>query len=419
MSAILRWCCNVFFVVAILLGGLLAFHFGVSCVKDECNLKFALQIFLHRHMPVVHHYRTRSLGEFMRLYTGDGYKSRFDTDFLEVKQTSANQSVADRAYQNFLRRDTPNGTQDASSARFRPFLDGMSKMGMAERLRRYHPKEHCVWNYHVGNTRKEAPAFSPEGQGVRECRSYFLTAQFRLVFMEHLILEAYINASTVLGVDHFVMYADHRVLAINTTFAPYSDAGVLEIHPLHAPHAPYFRVPNISTFWLALIDADEYLVPPSGFLSMRDYLMPLTVWPRDGSRSVKQIHCMYKQFGSSALEDKPPNVSDLTAFTQRDTHLAMNGKSVALYDAIDLEHSNTMPHELRLKDDFSQDTTSLLLNLGAVVAFQDAGGRLQIRFKHLAAGQEAVLGLCFVQIIVSLALYFILRRFCRCCARSS
>ena len=35
--------------------------------------------------------------------------------------------------------------------------DGMSKMGMAERLRRYHPKEHCVWNYHVGNTRKEAP----------------------------------------------------------------------------------------------------------------------------------------------------------------------------------------------------------------------------------------------------------------------
>ena len=214
--------------------------------------------------------------------------------------------------------------------------------------------------------------------GEVECRRFFLTSYVRIQEAENIYADEWLNMHLAVGVDHVVIRS--KVNASSSVFSKYTERGLVTLrHPDFPECQPgcMASLTNFSTFWLLYSDVDEFLLPPSLGISLKDYLLPLSTLR---TRTVKQIRCMAKSFGSSGWRDRP-SLGVTEAYVHRDPVLDMNGKGLALRDAInsrDLAQTDPFPHRFKLIDEFVSDTAYWLLDFGYFILWMDFDRHLVI-----------------------------------------
>ena len=158
----------------------------------------------------------------------------------------------------------------------------------------------------------------------------------------------------------------------------YIEAGLVEMrHPGPPECQPecMASLVNVSTYWLLYNDIDEFLLPPLGIANHKDYLLPLTSF--SNARNVKQIKVLSKEFGSSGWKQRPP-MPVIEAYVYCRRLLCVNGKSLALRDALDPTVNSMFPHRFTLLERFAEDTAHWVLNFGTFMLWADSRHNLVI-----------------------------------------
>eukprot|EP00438_Fugacium_kawagutii_P033491 Skav232526 [mRNA] locus=scaffold319:18029:25437:+ [translate_table: standard] len=347
-------------------------HFTVLCEADECNLPWLVNMLVSNRQLLLYHYRLRSYEEFLTLRTSGGYDHMFNShQHLPIWALKGNQSKAD-----VVKRCT---VFDSSAHRFLPELQRMSRM---MQRRQVHPSgPHCISGY-----------LKP---GEVECRSFFLTGFVRLSRGEVAYADEWLNLHLALGVDHFVVKCNDTCVEDGAVLGKYIEAGLVELRPPGPPECQpecMASLVNVSTFWLLYHDIDEFLLPPRGIANHKEYLLPFTSFT--SARNVKQIKVLAKEFGSSGWKQRPP-MPVIEAYVYCRRLLCVNGKSLALRDALDPTVNQLFPHRFTLLERFAEDTAHWVLNFGNFMLWADSQHNLVISSPANRREQPIVGGVVF------------------------
>eukprot|EP00435_Cladocopium_sp_Y103_P017009 s3492_g4.t1 len=390
------FCCTL---VVVLLSAIVL-HFTVFCRGSECNIFHYWDILLSQRQLLIYHYRCRSFEDFLNLRMGKAYEERIAIKGMGFDR-AANESKNDMLHRVFLRREAGTNYFDNTAHNFLPKLHEMQKMTARQQ---FQPKPHCISGY--------------SRLGEVECRSFFLTAYVRVQEAENIYIDEWLNMHMAVGVDHVVIRSNFN--SSDPLFSKYTEAGLVELkHPGSAECQPgcMASLTNTSTFWLLYCDVDEFLLPPPGYASLKEYLLPLTTL---ASRNVKQIRCMSKSFGSSGWKHRPA-MPVVEAYVHRQPVLDVNGKSLALRDAINpvaLAMLDPFPHRFTLTQDFVSDTAYWLLDLGYFVLWMDFDRHLVVSSpasRSLPLSEGSLLLLTQGSLLLLLSLVFCRARAAKLC----
>jgi len=115
--------------------------------------------------------------------------------------------------------------------------------------------------------------FSPPGKSVAgDCEVYLSVCA--IIKNEGPYLKEWIEFHRLVGVERFYLYDNESDDETSEVLGPYIDKGIVQLtpwprfigysDPQHMAYAHCMRATFGKTFWLALIDADEFLFAPKG-----------------------------------------------------------------------------------------------------------------------------------------------------------
>ena len=167
--------------------------------------------------------------------------------------------------------------------------------------------------------------------------------------------EEWIDFHALVGFDHFVIYDAKNLTSTRSALEEYTSRGFVDLIPCRVDLTGQCRpVDTVSqsrkqefdwrnyairklvneqvTFWVALMDIDEFIFPRR-FMSLRDVLIP-----ESHPEGVSGFFIWQLSFGSSGWQTKP-DLLQIEAYNRSACQRDWNGKSIARSDAIGLNGS--------------------------------------------------------------------------------